>query len=103
MSNKKLIENAHINPLISFQRTGIKLRLLNILCQGKHLIVNNQIIQDTGLEEFTHIANDIKTFRNKILELNKTDFSEKDISKRNETLQKLDPKSSAKQILELIK
>ena len=100
---QKLIENAHINPLISFQRTGIKLRLLNILCQGKHLIVNNQIIQDTGLEECTHIANDIKTFRNKILELNKTDFSEKDISKRNENLQKFDPKSSAKQIFELIK
>ena len=54
LSNQKdldrLFENAHINVLPTFQNTGIKLKLLNTLYQGKFVIANDDMIDHTGLE-----------------------------------------------------
>jgi hypothetical protein len=99
---QELIKEAHIHPLVSYQKTGIKLRLLNILSQGKHIIANDNIIEDTGLETCVHIANDIKSFRNKITELVPKKFLKEDIEIRNEYLKLFNPKNSAQLILDLL-
>lgn len=52
----QLIENAKINILLTFQNTGIKLKLLNALYKGAHCIVNTPMISGTGLENLCMIA-----------------------------------------------
>ncbi len=53
---EQLIKNAQINILITFQATGIKLKLLNALSLGRHCIVNDKMVAGTGLETLCHIA-----------------------------------------------
>ncbi|HPT11653.1 MAG TPA: glycosyltransferase family 1 protein [Bacteroidales bacterium] len=51
-----LIMNAHICLLHSFQPTGMKLKLINSLCSGRHIIASPSVTADTGLESLCHIA-----------------------------------------------
>ncbi|MCC7245294.1 MAG: glycosyltransferase, partial [Saprospiraceae bacterium] len=39
-----LLKKAHINLLVSFQKSGIKLKLLNALFRGRFCIVNDQMV-----------------------------------------------------------
>jgi hypothetical protein len=52
----ELIANAQINIMISFQNTGLKLKLLNALFVGRHCLVNTPIIKGTGLESLCIIG-----------------------------------------------
>lgn len=52
----QLIASAQINLLITFQATGIKLKLINSLYMGKHCVVNQDMIEDTGLASTTIIS-----------------------------------------------
>lgn len=45
-----LIKQARLNLLVTFQDTGIKLKLLNALYNGRHCLVNDAMIRETGLE-----------------------------------------------------
>lgn len=47
----ELIRNAQINVLPTFQATGIKLKLLAALFNGRHCIVNTPMVANTGLEK----------------------------------------------------
>ncbi len=44
-----LIQNAQFNVLITFQATGLKLKLLNTLFKGRFCIVNSKMTKGTGL------------------------------------------------------
>ncbi len=48
---------AQINVLPTFQATGIKLKLLMALYTGRHCIVNQPMVDNTGLEELCSIQN----------------------------------------------
>jgi hypothetical protein len=87
-SLKKLILNAHINILPSFQNTGIKLKLINALFNGRFCLVNDKMIKKTGLEELCIIANSQKEFRQKILELSTQIFDNSQIEKRKSIQEK---------------
>ena len=52
-----LIENAQIHILITFQATGLKLKLLNSLFAGRHTIINQLMVTGSGLQKICHIAN----------------------------------------------
>jgi glycosyltransferase involved in cell wall biosynthesis len=54
---QELISKAHINIIPSFSNTGIKLKLLNALFNGRHCIVNDNTVAGTGFEHLCHIAN----------------------------------------------
>lgn len=51
-----LIAQAQINMLITFQDTGLKLKLLNSLFAGRHTVVNRLMLAGSGLESLCHIA-----------------------------------------------
>ncbi len=53
-----LIKNAQINILPSFTETGIKLKLLHALFEGRHCIVNEKMISGTALSEICTIVYD---------------------------------------------
>ena len=51
-----LIRTAHINLLVTFQDTGLKLKLLNSLFSGRHIVVNPMMLAGSGLDALCHIA-----------------------------------------------
>jgi hypothetical protein len=51
-----LIGRAHINFLPTFQATGIKLKLVNALYNGRYCLVNQYMVQETGLESLCEVA-----------------------------------------------
>ncbi|MFY0603695.1 MAG: glycosyltransferase [Flavobacteriaceae bacterium] len=97
-----LFNNAHINVLPTFQKTGIKLKLLNTLYQGKFVIANNYMVEDTGLENLCEIANSKEEFITITRELLKKDFTDDIVAKRIKTLAPFNPKKGAQKIIDII-
>lgn len=99
---KILFRKAHINTLVTFQKTGIKLKLLNALYQGKYIIANTKMIADTGLESLCELANTKEQMLHKTKLLLSKEFPESEIEKRKETLSSFSPSQSAKKITSII-
>jgi len=97
-----LLNKAHINTLISFQKTGIKLKLLNALFKGKHIIGNSKMIEDTGLENLCELANSKEEILAKTAMLFNKDFSASEIEDRSDKLTFLQPEQSAKKIIDIV-
>ena len=97
-----LFENAHINALPTFQNTGIKLKLLNTLRQGKFIIANDYMVNETGLETLCEKANTKTEFLSKTAKLFNKDFEVSFVEERKRLLEIFDSKSSAKKIIDLI-
>lgn len=53
---RQLIGEAKVNVLLTFQNTGVKLKLLNALHLGGHCVVNRKMVEGSGLEEFCYVA-----------------------------------------------
>ncbi len=81
-----LIHQAKINVLPTFQSTGIKLKLLAALFNGAHCLVNNQMIEGTGLEGVVHVANSVNEFKTKVSELSLSSIDEDVVKMRKESL-----------------
>ncbi len=98
-----LIAKAQVNVLPSFNQTGIKLKLLNALFNGRHCVVNVPAIEDTGFEEACHVANDETDFQKTISQLFYKPFSTSDIQLRREILTgSFDNKKNAETLIKLI-
>lgn len=61
-----IISKAHIHVLPSFNNTGIKIKLLNALFNGKHCVVNDAMVAGTELIELCHVVNDAGEFAERI-------------------------------------
>ena len=81
-----LIHQAKINILPTFQSTGIKLKLLAALFNGAHCLVNNQMVEGTGLEDVVHVANSAKEFKQKVLELSTNTITDNLLKRRREVV-----------------
>lgn len=97
-----LFKKAHINTLITFQKTGIKLKLLNSLYQGKFIIGNSKMIADTGLENLCELANTKEEILQKTAFLFSKEFSKSEVERRKEKLKSFNPNNSAKKMIEII-
>ena len=92
------IARAQINVLPTFQNTGIKLKLIAALFQGKHCLVNSPMVKGTGLAEACTIADSATAFKIAIQQLAKTEFSEAMKVKRAQLLLPFDNKENAQQL-----
>lgn len=81
-----LIQKAQLNLIPSFNSTGIKVKLINALYNGRHCIVNRATIDGTGLEELCHIANDELEFKKLITNLYQKPFNQTEIEQRQKVL-----------------
>jgi hypothetical protein len=79
----ELVHKAHINLLPSFNSTGIKLKLLHALFEGRHCLANNAMIDGTRLESTCHVAANAKDFILEITKLRDQPFKEEDLVLRN--------------------
>jgi hypothetical protein len=71
----ELIRNAQINVLPTFQATGIKLKLLAALFNGRHCLVNTPMVANTGLEDLCIIRDDAAEISEEIERLFKEPFN----------------------------
>lgn len=97
-----LIEKAQINVLPTFQKTGIKLKLINTLFNGRFCVVTNEMVEDTGLEELCEIGKTKEEFAEKILSLIDKNFDTKFIIPREQTLKIFDTETNAQKIIDLL-
>jgi hypothetical protein len=83
-----LIRNAHVNILVTFQATGLKLKLLNTLYKGRHCLVNPPMLSGTGLDSLCHIASTPAELLQKLDELKNRPFTHADALARKDLLSK---------------
>ncbi len=81
-----IISNAQINILTTSQNTGIKLKLIASMFSGRHCIVNDLMIENTGLESLCHLANTDKQIIENIKKLWDKEICEKIIEERKKIL-----------------
>ncbi len=95
-----LIKKAQINILPSFNKTGVKLKLLNALYNGRHCLVNEAGEAGALVEDLCHIAESAEDFRSKIASLFEQDFTESEIKERQDRLQAIyDNEKNARQLI----
>jgi hypothetical protein len=85
-----LVRKAQVNVLPSFNKriTGIKLKLLHALFEGRHCLVNDQMVEGTGLKEACHIGTSANAFASIVMQLFYQPFAREEIILRDQLLQK---------------
>ncbi len=53
----QLIQDAHIHLLLTFQATGLKLKLLAAANKGRHILANDKMLMGSNLEDACIVAN----------------------------------------------
>ncbi len=83
-----LIRKAHINVLPCFNKniTGIRLKLLHTLFEGRHCLVNKPMVEGTGLEAACHIGTTANAFASIITQLRHQPFTQEEIMLRKKLL-----------------
>ncbi|WP_375727383.1 hypothetical protein [Saccharicrinis sp. FJH62] len=98
-----LIREAHINLIVTFQATGLKLKLLKSLYYGRFCIVNSPMVSGTGLEPLCEIADTADDLIKTIDEFMHINFSPDHIKIRHENLMLMfDPVANAKKWTSLL-
>lgn len=80
------ISNAHINVLTTFQPTGIKLKLVNVLYQGRFILTNSMMVSGTGLELLVETADTPKQMAEAIERIMGQEFTEEMSEQRSKLL-----------------
>jgi hypothetical protein len=84
-----LIRNAQVNVMVTDQPTGLKLKLLNALYNGRFCLVNDDMVRGTALGRLCVVAETPEQFIAEIKRLMKEDFTEDDIDERDEAMKEL--------------
>lgn len=84
-----LIRNAQVNVMVTDQPTGLKLKLLNALYNGRFCLVNDDMVRGTALDRLCLVAETSQQFIAEIKRLMEEDFTEEDIDERDEAMKEL--------------
>ena len=98
-----LLRQAQVNILVTNQPTGLKLKLLNALYNGRFCLVNSDMVKGTSLESLCVVADEPKQMIAEINRLMEEDFTDDDIEERDEQMRQLyDNESNAQKIINTI-
>ena len=98
-----LLRQAQVNILVTNQPTGLKLKLLNALYNGRFCLVNEDMVRGTSLEGLCVVADEPEQMIAEIKRLMEEDFTEEDIDERDAQMRQLyDNESNARKIIEAI-
>ncbi|MGH2646251.1 MAG: glycosyltransferase [Ginsengibacter sp.] len=89
ISNKEmddLIRKAQVHVLPSFNKTGIKIKLLNALFNGRYVVTNTAAVEKSSLESLCEIANSDAALKKLITSLFQKSFEQSEIDKREKIL-----------------
>ncbi len=99
---QQLTSEAGVHVMVTFQATGLKLKLLNTLYSGRHCLVNQNMVEGTLLSPLCHIEDDPTKLRDKAAKLLNTPFTSEDIHQRELGLQPYDNTIKRDQLIKLI-
>jgi hypothetical protein len=97
-----LISKAQVNVLPSVNKnvTGIRLKLLHAISQGRHCVVNESMVEGTGLEVACHIGKNANAFASIISQLFHHPFTSEEIVLRKKLLGEIyDNSKNAQQLI----
>lgn len=98
-----LIKDAHINVLYTYQNTGIKLKLLNALYQGKFAVVNPLMVEGSGIENLCVVGKDFDEITRLVKEYLLLGYSASYFENRKAQLeQKFDNNQGAQALIDMI-
>lgn len=83
---RTLIVDAQINLLHTEQATGLKLKLLNVLFNGRFCMVNSKMLEGTSLTKACIVENEPKAMINAIKTIFEQEINAETIEKRKELL-----------------
>ena len=84
---ERLIAGAQVNILTTSQATGLKVKLLNSLFKGRHCLVNDKMVEGTGLAGLCTVATSHEEMRSALARLMNEDFGQEQLAVRRERLQ----------------
>jgi hypothetical protein len=91
------------NLLFTFQQTGVKLKLINALQQGKHIIINSLMDDSNIFKNLCFVQNAPEDILSTIIKLMDTPFTKSSYENRYKQFSLyFDTTKNAKQILDLI-
>lgn len=100
---EELISQAQIHTLVTFQDTGLKLKLLNSLFGGRHTLVNSLMLAGSGLDSLCRIANTPEEMVSECNRLMEIPVDEKNIAQREKLLfPAFSNKEQAKKLIKMI-
>mgnify|MGYP000019103585 CR=1 FL=1 len=97
-----LLQRAHINIFWSSNASGIKIKLLNALFNGRFCLVNNPVVEGSGLEDLCEVVDDEKSLVYKAIQLMDVEFSDEQYFHRKEKMTAYDNKQNTKRLLEIL-
>ena len=98
-----LVAKAQINIVPSFNKTGIKLKLLNALFNGRHCVVNEAAVTGSSLGAACHVASDGQGMKKIISRIYHQPLKPEDIQRRRFLLEeKYNNANNARQLIRLI-
>jgi len=83
---QNILYNAQMHILPTFQNTGIKLKLINVLFSGRFIIVNDKMIENTNIKDICFIASNENEMKKLVLDTKNKEFDTDSISLRKEML-----------------
>lgn len=84
---RQLLQEAHINVLVTLHSSGLKMKLLNTLFNGRHTVVNNNMLTGTGLDDICYVANTPNELIEQCSLLMEKPFNEKTMQHRKQILE----------------
>jgi hypothetical protein len=97
------IRNAQIHILPSYNNTGIKLKLLHALFNGRHCITNKAAVDGTGLEAACHQGNTPAAMKSLVTQLYHLPLGEEEIHLRKQLLLKAyNNETNARRLMQLL-
>ncbi len=91
------MQDAQVIVLPTFQDTGLKIKLLNSLFLGRHIVANPMMVSGTGLEELVNITDGPSAFQSAVMSCAQQVFTAEDVEKRTAVLfPKFDPLHNAR-------
>jgi hypothetical protein len=100
----QLIREAQIHVLYTAQPTGLKLKLLNVLFNGRFVVCNTNMISGTDLQANSSVVlcNHASQFIETINNLMFRDFSSLQMAQRKEMVGIFDTKRNAEKLIDVI-
>ncbi len=99
----RLIAESKVACLPTFQKTGIKIKLVKSLILGNQILANNEMVFGTDLMEHCNIANDLNEWSTELSRLLEEEIDHEELKKRrNIVAEKFNNHSNIKKLLELL-
>jgi len=99
----RLIKEAHVNILVTFQATGLKLKLLNTLYKGRFCLVNNKMLNGTGLDKLCYVGDTAGELKQNLQAIFKIDFQNSEINIRKKVLaERYSNDKNAERLIQLV-